>query len=467
MKHQDIPPANNLFSEGQTDLKNTEQALLNILSDYAHEKSQAEDTQRALLNIMEDSAADKNYMEDIQRAVINILNDYSEEKIQGENTQRALLNIMEDSAADRNSLENLASIIKFSDDAIISYTLDGAITSWNKGAERMFGYAFDEIKATHVSILSPSNLVHEEEILINRIKNGEHIDHYETIRVRKDLTKVIVSITLSPVIDNDGNIIGISKVLRDISKSKEADEKLQETHRLKSEFLANMSHELRTPMNAVLGFSELLIDKKVGELNAKQLDYLKDIHASGSHLLQLINDVLDVSKIESGKSELLIESFSVQEVIEEVIKVLTPIAAKKNVKIVEKLSLELILVSADKHKFRQILYNLLSNGLKFNQPYGTVTIEAAPRGVSDFAISVSDTGIGIASENIRKLFIPFVQLDSGKSRQHEGSGLGLALVKSIVEMHGGEINVESILGQGSTFTIVLPLVSNRQPQRDG
>jgi signal transduction histidine kinase len=233
---------------------------------------------------------------------------------------------------------------------------------------------------------------------------------------------------------------------------------LQEASRLKIDFLANMSHELRTPLNAVLGFSELMIDKKVGSLNAKQLDYLNDIHASGSHLLRLINNILDLAKIEAGKTELRIESFDMGEVIEEVTSIIQPLADKKHIQISRNLSPNIKIVRIDKNKFRQILYNLLSNAIKFTLDRGTVQVEVASYGSNTFILSVTDSGIGIAKENFSKLFIPFVQLDSGLGRHYEGSGLGLTLTKNIVKLHGGDMRVESTLGKGSTFSAVMPIL---------
>jgi signal transduction histidine kinase len=268
--------------------------------------------------------------------------------------------------------------------------------------------------------------------------------------MRKDGTEFPVEIGLNPIESPDGSMVLASII--DITERK-----IQESNRLKSDFLANMSHELRTPLNAILGFSELLIDKKIGELNAKQVEYLGDIHASGSHLLQLINDVLDIAKIESGKMQLSVETFNIREVIDGVINVLKPIAEKKNIQVHSHLAEDLNTISIDKNKFRQILYNLLSNAIKFNRQDGSVNIQSSRFGDDSFMLRVSDTGIGIEQENIKKLFIPFVQLDAGTTRQHEGSGLGLALTKNIAELHQGQISVESTIGQGSIFSVILPL----------
>ena len=243
-------------------------------------------------------------------------------------------------------------------------------------------------------------------------------------------------------------------VFQNEEKEKRATELLQ-ANRLKSTFLANMSHELRTPMNAIIGFSELLIDKKVGDLNEKQLDYLNDIYTSAGHLLQLINDVLDIAKIEAGKIELTIESFSITEAIEEVIKILKPIADKKQVSISRNLSKEINIISIDKNKFKQILYNLISNAIKFNHTDGTVSVETEIYSTDFFVMSVKDSGIGISKENMSRLFIPFVQLDSAGAT--EGTGLGLALTKTIVELHGGTISADSIAGKGSVFAVIMPV----------
>jgi signal transduction histidine kinase len=245
-------------------------------------------------------------------------------------------------------------------------------------------------------------------------------------------------------------------IFQNEEKEKRATE-LTNANRLKTDFLANMSHELRTPMNAIIGFSELLIDKKAGDLNEKQLDYLNDIYTSAGHLLQLINDILDIAKIEAGKIELSIESFSITEAIEEVIKILKPLEDKKRVIISLSHSKEINIISLDKNKFKQILYNLISNAIKFNHPEGTISITTELYESDSFVMKVQDSGIGIAKEGMSRLFIPFVQLDSGTTRKNEGTGLGLALTKTITELHGGTISAESIVGKGSTFSVLMPI----------
>ena len=227
---------------------------------------------------------------------------------------------------------------------------------------------------------------------------------------------------------------------------------------VKSQFLANMSHELRTPLNAIIGFSEFLIDGKPGKLNSKQTEYQKDVLSSGRHLLQLINDILDLAKVEAGKMEINPEAFSMQKAIEEVCAVVKGITLKKRILLEISIARELEEVTLDRQKFKQVLYNLLSNAIKFtDDDGGKVQITAARRDQTSFHIAVRDNGIGIKPEDIKRLFGEFVQLDVRTSRRSEGTGLGLALTKRILELQNGAIQVESEFGKGSTFTAVFPL----------
>jgi signal transduction histidine kinase len=226
---------------------------------------------------------------------------------------------------------------------------------------------------------------------------------------------------------------------------------------MKSEFLANMSHELRTPLNGIIGFSEFLVDEKPGKLIAIQKEYLNDILNSGRHLLQLINDVLDLSKVEAGRMELFPETFALRKAVEEVCSVLFPMANKKNITIRQMISSTMESVTLDQQKFKQVLFNLLSNAVKFTDDGGHVEISAAYDGPARLRLQVRDTGIGIASEDFGKLFAAFRQIDSGATRRYEGTGLGLALTKKIVEYQRGSITVESELGKGSIFTVIVPI----------
>ena len=233
-----------------------------------------------------------------------------------------------------------------------------------------------------------------------------------------------------------------------------AKETAEYASRAKSDFLANMSHELRTPLNAIIGFAEILRDELVGPVNDEQKECVNDIRMSGQHLLEMINDILDLSKIEAGKMFLQLEEFAIVDAVEEVNAIIKALALKKNIE----LTLECqqnTMIQADRVKVKQIFYNLLSNAIKFTPEGGKVTthMETTP---TDLHVKVIDTGIGIAEEDRMKLFAPFTQIDTSKSRRYGGTGLGLALTQRLIELHGGQIQVTSEEEKGSTFSFNIP-----------
>lgn len=238
----------------------------------------------------------------------------------------------------------------------------------------------------------------------------------------------------------------------------------EKANKAKSEFLANMSHELRTPLNAIIGFADVLKDKICGELNSEQIEFISDIHSSGQHLLQMINDILDISKIETGKLELFYSKFIVQEIIDNVIATLKGLAYKKHIDINVQIDDDINSIHADTVKFKQILYNLLSNAIKFTPNEGNITISAKmikkdgqAYDMDFIEFYVKDSGIGIASKDNDKVFAEFVQIDSSYSKKHEGTGLGLALTKKLVELHKGKIWFKSIVNKGTSFYFTIPV----------
>ncbi|HEY8738157.1 MAG TPA: ATP-binding protein [Candidatus Dormibacteraeota bacterium] len=236
-----------------------------------------------------------------------------------------------------------------------------------------------------------------------------------------------------------------------------ANAQIAEVSRLKSEFLANMSHELRTPLNAILGFSELLRDDLAGKISDKQRhDCLDNIYNSGRHLLSLINDLLDLTKIEAGRMDLVYEEFGVDSALREVLNVVRSLGMKKDIQISSAIEPVTVLLIADKNKFKQVLYNLLSNAIKFTPPNGTVEVRAAATDET-LRVTVKDSGIGIPKELQHKIFGAFYQVQSAINREYPGTGLGLALTKKLLELHQGTIDFDSKAGEGTTFTVVLPL----------
>ena len=316
----------------------------------------------------------------------------------------------------------------------------------------------------------------EECALEQILTTAQSVRNNENVFFRKDGSRVIVECS-NALLQVDGQGIGTVLMARDITeeksqeeiriRSKELEEQnlhIQEANRLKSEFLANMSHELRTPLNGVIGFSEYIIDGKAGPLTSAQREYLTDVLTSAQHLLQLINDVLDLAKVEAGKMQVNAETFSVKKAVDEVCSIIRSLAARKFVALNVETPSDAAVAVLDVVKFKQILYNLLSNAVKFTPENGAIKLSARIEN-ERIRAQVTDTGIGIKEEDLARLFREFQQLDSGFGRQQQGTGLGLALTKKIVELQGGCITVESEFGKGSTFTVDLPAVPANQEDK--
>ncbi len=361
-------------------------------------------------------------------------------------------------------IESLANIVESSNDAIITASLDGIIASWNKGAQEVYGYLAEEVLGENISILEPDMHKGETKQLVDEIKKGKKVKHYETSRLKKDGTTINVSVNLSSIMDQSGKFVAISFIAGDITEKKIAEKLLHEkemaevANSAKSEFLANMSHELRTPLNSIIGFSNMLHEQAYGDLNQKQLRAAGNILKSGRHLLNMINNTLDISKVEAGKMELNYIKFELASKLNTIRNLLSPIADPKNIKIELNMDSKLNSIRADEDKFIQIMYNLVDNAIKFSYEYSFVKIGARKKGEL-VEISVKDTGIGIKTEDQNKLFKPFSQIDSFSSRKSQGTGLGLHLVKQIVQLHGGYVWFRSNPGEGSTFAFAIPINS--------
>ena len=492
----------------------------------------------------------------------------------------------------------LAAIVESSNDAIIGKTLDGRITSWNRAAEVMFGYGAGEIIGKPVQVLIPPAHQAEEMRILAELAQGTRVPAFDTTRRAKDGRLLQVSITVSPIRDGQGRIIGASKIARDVTEQRQAQVALrasearlrftlesarigdwqldiasgtmrgslqyarcfgyqellpqwqfdtfarhvhpddreaamasfhaavaeagtwrvqcrviwpdasihwisahgsidsedgppvrmlgivaditeaklaemsrlkaqhleaeniqiQQASRLKSQFLANMSHELRTPLNAVIGFSDLLKSGVVSPTSPEHDEFLGHISTSGRHLLKLINDVLDLSKVESGTLSFFPELVDLRHLMRSVVDELHPAFRDKNLGVTVEVEAALTDVVIDPMRLKQALYNYLSNAIKFTEEGGHVAVRARLEAGARFRIEVADTGIGIAAADLPRLFTDFQQLDGGPSRQHGGTGLGLALTRRLVQAQGGTVGVQSVAGEGSVFHLVLGLV---------
>ncbi len=418
-------------------------------------------------------------------------------------------NIRDISALKREAEEasRMVTVVRDSNDAITIQDFEGRITAWNHGAELMYGYSEAEALAMNIERLTAPGKVAEQKNSVRRLVASEAITSLETQRVTKDGRVLDVWMTVTKLVNKAGKPIGIASTERDITARKKAEEGLlrlnaeleqrveERTHELvhtkeaaeaanraKSDFLASMSHELRTPLGAIIGFSELLEEKLFGGLTPKQEQHVKHILESGRHLLSLINDILDLSKVEAGKMELEPSSVPIATLLEDSLVMVKEKCMKHGIALALDLPdpIKDLVISADERKLKQIMYNLLSNAAKFTPQGGQIRVQARVVGQQSLGaeekfkaqcpmtidnrnpdvveVSVSDTGCGIAKEHQEKIYEAFYQVADAAKGKTPGTGLGLPLTRRLVEMHGGRIWLESAgAGKGSTFRFAIPI----------
>ncbi len=355
---------------------------------------------------------------------------------------------------------HLAAIVQFSDDAIISKQLDGTISTWNRGAERLFGYSAAEAIGRSIRMIIPDDRWHEEDDVLRAVCRGEVVDHFETERQRRDGSRVVISLTVSPIKDASGRIVGASKIARDISSRREAE--LERTHLLaeaqaaghaKDQFLAVLSHELRTPLNAILGWSEVLRRQSTDPaILARGIEAIsRNVRAQAT----LIDELLDISRIVSGKLGIEVRPIELAPVVETALEGIRPVAAVKGLRLESALEAD-ALVLGDAARLQQVVWNLLSNAVKFTPAGGEVKVLLATV-EGRVELSVQDSGIGIPPDYLAFVFDRFSQADSSIRRQAGGMGLGLAIARELVQLHGGGIAARSAgPGQGAEFVVTLP-----------
>jgi PAS domain S-box-containing protein len=383
---------------------------------------------------------------------------------------------------DEDARAHLAAIVASSDDAIISKNLNGIIQSWNTGAQRIFGYSAEEAVGHSILMLIPPERHPEEEMILTRLRAGQRIEHFESVRVTKEGREIDVSLTISPIFDSDGRIIGASKVARDITRQKQAERELQvakavaeeanrrkdellESERaarseverashMKDEFLATLSHELRTPLNAILGWAQILRSNPERSDIAEGLEI---IERNARAQTQIIEDLLDMSRIIAGKIRLDVQRLDLGAAVRSAVETVMPAANAKGVRVLTVFDQTAGPVSGDPSRLQQVFWNLLTNAVKFTPKGGRVQV-VLERVNSHIEVSVIDSGEGIAPDFLPHVFDRFQQADGGTARKHGGLGLGLAIVKQLVELHGGSVRVTSGgINLGATFTVALPL----------
>jgi PAS domain S-box-containing protein len=357
-------------------------------------------------------------------------------------------------------------------DAIVMVNSAGRIVLANGQAEELFGYKKKELLGKPVKILLPERFrkghVARRTGYFAASKNRALGGGLELFACRKDGTEFPVEISLSRL------QMGKDTAIRDITAQEklaaqlrarneeleQQNRRIQQANRLKSEFLANMSHELRTPLNGIIGFAEIMHDGRVGPISDEHKEYLSDVLVSAKHLLQLINDILDLAKVEAGKMELSPGPIDPEILVREVCEIVRTLATRKRIKLKAEIDPALTGIVADARSLKQVLYNYLSNAVKFTPDDGRVTIRVKSEDEDQFRIEVEDTGIGIGAEELGRLFFEFQQLDASAGKKYSGTGLGLALTKRIVEAQGGKVGVTSLSGKGSVFYTSLPRICN-------
>jgi PAS domain S-box-containing protein len=358
-------------------------------------------------------------------------------------------------------------------DAIVVVNRAGRIVFVNDQAVAQFGYSRRDLVGRPVEVLAPL-----------RAREGHvarRTDYFRDPRPRpmgiglelsarrKDGTEFPAEISLAPL-KTPGGVLVLAAV-RDVTGRIRLEEQrrraAEDASRIKSEFLANMSHELRTPLNAIIGFAELMEAGTVGPVSAEHKEYLGDILSAARHLLQLINDILDLAKVEAGRMEFRPVETALDAVTRETCDGLRPLAGARRISLSVTVADALGRVWTDPARLRQVITNFVSNAIKFTPEGGRVEVRVSPEGADAFRIEVEDTGPGIAPDDVKRLFTEFTQLDTGPGRRQQGTGLGLALTRRIVEAQGGRVEVRSVVGQGSVFSAVLPRVGAAAVSAEG
>ncbi|HLZ46961.1 MAG TPA: ATP-binding protein [Gemmatimonadales bacterium] len=357
--------------------------------------------------------------------------------------------------------ELLAAIVESSDDAIISKTLQGIITSWNAGAERLFGYTAQEAIGRSILMIIPDDRKHEEDMILGRLRRGERIDHFETVRMAKNGRLIDISLTISPIRNDRGELVGASKVARDITEQKRVQRELREGDTRKNEFLALLAHELRNPLGPIRHAVKIL---RARAPSPDELQWATNIiDRQTEHMVRLVDDLLDVSRITRGAIELRRERIDVASVLRSAVEASSAHMERAGHQLRMTPPAEPLYVEGDATRLTQVLTNLLDNAAKYTDPGGHIWLSAEREG-EQAVIVVKDSGIGIDPDVLPRIFDMFTQAGGSVERAQGGLGVGLALVERLVKLHGGSVSAYSAgPGRGSEFTVRLPLAVAHRP----
>ena len=357
----------------------------------------------------------------------------------------------------------LAAIVDSSDDAIASKTLDGIVTSWNPGATRLFGYQPAEIIGKPITTIIPPELHAQEAEILARLRRGERVDHFETVRVAKDGRHIEISLTISPIRDEEGAIIGASKIARDVTDRKRSERLLREADRQKDEFLATLAHELRNPLAPICAAAELL--KQAKSLAPELRAATAILERQARHMTHLVDDLLDMSRITSGRIRLQPEPIELTELLRGVIETYRQSAEIARHQVTFAASGVPVYVNGDRIRLTQVTSNILHNAVKYTPPGGRIEVGLRTEN-RQAIVNIRDNGMGIPPEMLEHIFEPFAQLDRSFEHTDGGLGIGLTLAKRLIELHQGRIDVRSAgRGKGTEFLIHLPTTTAAPAKR--
>ncbi len=397
-----------------------------------------------------------------QRVVLAYANPFLNERNEVIGAVNVLVDITDRQRAELARVQ-LAAIVESSDDAIVGKDLNGIVHSWNAAAQRLFGYTPEQAIGRHISFLIPPERLDEEDRILAGLRAGERVYHFDTVRVRRDGQPIHVSLTISPIRDKTGKIVGASKIARDITDRKQAEERiyalmaqLKEADRRKDEFLAILAHELRNPLAPLLNILEIV---KRADGNGKTIELVRStLERQLGQMARLVDDLLDVNRIGSGKLELRKERIDLASILRQSVEASRPLAEQFKHELSVSLPSEPVYLCADAARLAQVFGNLLNNACKYTEPGGRICV-TAQRHDREVVVSVKDTGMGIPRDKLASIFEMFSQIERSLERSQGGLGIGLTLVKRLVEMHGGSVAAQSEgPGRGSEFVIRLPIL---------